>query len=192
MIRSSQVLVLNPPQSGSPPQPPATPPRGTGLRRVHSTESLSSPRPAFLNEVESKQPPPSAGAYVSAHNSPYASNRSRQGSGHFRGASLFSKSQSNLGSNLASMSNLDLAGSLKPAKDKTATVKQLSPMRFCSILQGQSSLHIDVEDIKKLRLMLRNESARYVFKGTRKETHLTRADLAGLRSFVHREVTRHC
>ncbi|KAH6909192.1 armadillo-type protein [Coprinopsis sp. MPI-PUGE-AT-0042] len=154
MIRSSQVLVLNPPQWGSPPQPPATPPRGT--------ESLSSPRPAFLNEVENKQPPPSAGvsgAYVSAHNSPYASNRSRQGSGHFRGASLFSRSQSNLGSNLASMSNLDLAGSLKPTKDKTATVKQLSPMRFCSMLQGQSSLHIDVEDIKKLRLMLRNESA---------------------------------
>lgn len=60
------------------------------------------------------------------------------------------------------MSTLDLASGAKVTKDKNGTVKNLSPTRFCSILQGQSSLHMDVEDIKKLRLMLRNESARYV------------------------------
>ncbi|RXW23275.1 hypothetical protein EST38_g2577 [Candolleomyces aberdarensis] len=57
------------------------------------------------------------------------------------------------------MSTLDLASGGKVAKDKNGTVKNLSPTRFCSILQGQSSLQMDVEDIKKLRLMLRNESA---------------------------------
>ncbi|KAF6759877.1 armadillo-type protein [Ephemerocybe angulata] len=140
-----------------------TPPRNT-LRRVHSTESLGSPRAAFMNDAF--EPPRTAGlpSHVSAqtaHQSPYGGGRSFV-SRHASGASvdvtrLFSKSHVNLGSS----SNLDLALGLggKVPKDKNGTGKNLSPMRFCSILQGQSSLQIDIEDIKKLRLMLRNESA---------------------------------
>lgn len=164
MIKSSQVLTLNPPPAVVP-APPTTPSRKPGLRRVHSTESLASPRPAFLNDVELSTPPKTAGlsnTYVSSHNSPYAAPRSRQASSHSRTASLFfSRSQGNLNFQ-ASMSNLDLTSIGRLPKDKGATVKNQSPMRFCSLLQGQSSLQIDVEDIKKLRLMLRNESARYV------------------------------
>ncbi|EAU85331.2 hypothetical protein CC1G_07601 [Coprinopsis cinerea okayama7 len=160
MIKSSQVLTLNPPPSAPAQAPPSTPPRSTGLRRVHSTESLASPRPPFMNEGAYGSHTPKTSGYVSTHNSPYAAPRPRQASGHTRGASLFfSKSQGNLAANLASMSSLDLTSLGKPAKDKSGTVKNLSPMRFCSMLQGQSSLQIDVEDIKKLRLMLRNESA---------------------------------
>ncbi|TFK27799.1 hypothetical protein FA15DRAFT_635109 [Coprinopsis marcescibilis] len=152
MLKSSQVLSLNP----APAAPPATPPRT--LRRVHSTESLASPRPAFLNEIEHIQQPKTA-TYVSSHNSPYSSPRARQASGHSRGNSFdasrfFSRSQVNL----ASMSNLDLTAGGKISKEKIVP-KNLSPTRFCSILQGQSSTQVDVEDIKKLRLMLRNESA---------------------------------
>lgn len=143
---------------------PTTPTRNpASLRRVHSTESLGSPRPGFMVDAHAFEPPKSAGLpnHVSAqtaHPSPYGatSGRSRQASvdiGRF-----FSKSVINLGT--ASSADLTLGG--KTSKDKHGSTKNLSPMRFCSLLQGQSSLQLDVEDIKKLRLMLRNESAKYV------------------------------
>jgi hypothetical protein len=51
------------------------------------------------------------------------------------------------------------AGDLaKPSKDKGST-KNLTPLRFFSILTGTSSTQLEVENVKKLRLLLRNESA---------------------------------
>jgi hypothetical protein len=148
-----------------------TSPRNT-LRRVHSTESLGSlgsPRAPFMGDTvgTTHEPPRTAGlpSHVSAHQSPYGAARSiathsRHTSGHWGGSGFFSKSQINL----ASFSTLDLSSGGKSngkgSKDKQGSAKNLSPMKFCSILQGQSSLQIDIEDIKKLRLMLRNESAR--------------------------------
>lgn len=43
----------------------------------------------------------------------------------------------------------------------TSAAKAWTPVRFASLLAGTSSMILDVEVIKKLRLMLRNESARY-------------------------------
>jgi hypothetical protein len=47
----------------------------------------------------------------------------------------------------------------KLAKDK-ALAKSISPARFCSILTGTSSTQLELETVKKLRLLLRNESAK--------------------------------
>jgi len=162
MLRTSHVITE---KLGPTPTIVGTPPRAASLRRVHSTESLGSPRAPFMRDVDAFEPPRTAGVpgHVSAHQSPYNTGRSnspRQGTGHWRGSSVdvgrfFSKSTVNLGA----MSSLDLVSAGK-AKEKGSSAKNVSPMRFCSILQGQSSLQIDVEDIKKLRLMLRNESAR--------------------------------
>jgi len=66
---------------------------------------------------------------------------------------LFSKSQVNI----ASSSSLDLAMP-KPVKGGVA-VKATTPTRFTSILTGTSSLKLEIDDVKKLRLMLRNEPA---------------------------------
>lgn len=47
-------------------------------------------------------------------------------------------------------------------KDKTVKSAALTPAKYCNLLTSASSTQLDVEVIKKLRLMLRNESARYV------------------------------
>ena len=46
----------------------------------------------------------------------------------------------------------------KPVKGGVA-VKATTPTRFTSILTGTSSLKLEIDDVKKLRLMLRNEPA---------------------------------
>jgi hypothetical protein len=42
----------------------------------------------------------------------------------------------------------------------TARGKVLSPLQFVSLLTGKSSLELEVDVVKKLRLLLRNEVAR--------------------------------
>jgi hypothetical protein len=50
---------------------------------------------------------------------------------------------------------------LAHAKDgKGAVQKTLSPVQFVSVLTGKSSLELEVEVVKKLCLLLRNEAAR--------------------------------
>ncbi|KAG6856907.1 hypothetical protein H0H87_012489 [Tephrocybe sp. NHM501043] len=157
MIKSSQTMTVNPLNAPAPPTP-----RSVGLRRVYSIESLNSPRPPkpYIDHDSFEPPrPPFAGGQVSAvHGSPAP----RRPSTHSRGLSfdtqrMFSRSQVNL----ASSSTLDLAGSGKQGKEKftAAAAKNLSPTKFFSILSGTSSTQLDVEDIKKLRLLLRNETA---------------------------------
>ncbi|KAF8896485.1 armadillo-type protein [Infundibulicybe gibba] len=153
MLKSSQTMVLNPgPQLN--PSPPDTP-KAPGLRKTRSIESMSSP---IRFSTQYDQPEPSytsgiAGDLSSIGASPYKLNQ------HARGASfdaprLFSHSQVNLS---AGMSTTDLT---KAGKEKGLAVsKNISPTRFFSILSGTSSTQLDVENIKKLRLLLRNESA---------------------------------
>jgi len=170
MLKSSYTLIPSP--TTIEPVRPVTPLPKKGLRRAHSSDTLDSPRQptlASLAAEESKKlsyPPSLSVVPVSAHHSPYLSSPQRKASGHSRGLSfdaprIFSKSQVNL---TASSSTLDLTNhkiTKEKLKDK-GTTKNLSPMRFCSLLTGTSSLHLELEDVKKLRLLLRNESASLV------------------------------
>ena len=166
MIKSSQTLATTPSVDHS---DPTTPRVNKSLRRAHSTESLS-PRHQTLASLAAEYSEVShtgfSAAHVSAHHSPYlASPQRKPSSGHPRGMSfdaprLFSKSQVNLA---ASTSTLDLIGGGKQGKERGAVItKNISPTRFCSILTSTSSTQLDVEGLKKLRLLLRNEVASYV------------------------------
>ena len=168
MLKSSQTMAITPlPASDV----PTTPPASKGFRRAHSTDSLTSPRHptlASLANDNSELPYPGlSSAHVSAHHSPYLSSPQRKAS-HSRGMSLsfeggrlFSKSQVNLIP--SSSSTVDLTSGSKHLKEKGAVLtKNISPTRFCSILTSTSSTQLDVEDVKKLRLLLRNETASYV------------------------------
>jgi len=147
---------------------PATP-RATILRRAHSIESIASPRVSntFRGQENLEPPhPPFAGGQVSAHHLPSVdrSPTPRKSSAHSRGLSydtpnIFSRSQVHLP---ASHPTLDLSSG-KQIKEKSGAAKNISPTRFFSILSSTSSTQLDVEDIKKLRLLLRNETARYGF-----------------------------
>jgi hypothetical protein len=164
MLKSSQTMAMSPVQDLVTPTTPQT----KGVRKAHSTDSMSSPRhptlASLVNDNSELPYPGLAAAHVSAHNSPYLSTPPGKFSSHSRGLSfdgtrLFSKSQVNI----ASSSNLDLTYGNKLPKEKGALLtKNLSPTKFCSILTSTSSTQLDVEDLKKLRLLLRNETASYV------------------------------
>ena len=167
MIKSSQTLVTSPVVGLS---EPITPQVNKSLRRAHSSESISPRHPTLASLAAEYEVSHTAGfsvAHVSAHHSPYlASPQRKPSSGHPRGMSfdaaprLFSKSQVNL---TASSSTLDLTGGGKLGKEKGAIVtRNISPTKFCSILTSTSSTQLDVEGLKKLRLLLRNEVASYV------------------------------
>ncbi|KAG6819528.1 hypothetical protein H0H93_011031 [Arthromyces matolae] len=156
MLKSSQTMAVNVPKEATAPIAPRT----VALRRVHSTDSLESPRKPkpYLTSDEIEPPrAPFAGGQVSAI---HGSQSPRRPSSHSRGLSfdtqrMFSRSQVNL----ESPSATDLISSGKLNKEKPTSTKNLSPTKFFSILSGTSSIQLDIEDIKKLRLLLRNETA---------------------------------
>lgn len=162
MLKSSQGMTLN--IKSTIPEVPLAP-QSMGLRRTRSTDTLESPRqqkPALDYELRPPMAPfalsdqsrrPSSNSSIG---SPRKSSHSR---GISLGAGLMSRSQVNL---LSNGSTLDLtATSGKSGKEKgPGTSKIISPTRSISILVGTSSTDLDVEQVKKLRLLLRNESAR--------------------------------
>ncbi|KAJ6624077.1 armadillo-type protein [Mycena sp. CBHHK59/15] len=153
MLKSSQTMALAPLPMVTPPLTP----RSSALRRTRSTESLDSPRhPKASLDYEMPRAPALFGPSQTAHNasSVGAAASPRKASGHSRGTSfdtarLLSRSQVNLP---ISASTATTAGKEKAAKD-------ISPTRFFSILSGTSSTQLGIENVKKLRLLLRNESA---------------------------------
>ncbi|KXN88618.1 GTPase-binding protein rid1 [Leucoagaricus sp. SymC.cos] len=179
MLKSSTILAKQPREVPS--VLPGTPKSGT-LRRALSTESLGSPLQNLSVDQDTFDPPrpPFAGGQVSAHHSPYLSGSpSRKASGtHGRGLSfdaqrLFSRSQVNL----AMESSVDLTPGFGAfnAKEKSAMkAKSISPTKFCSILTSTSSLQLELEDIKKLRLLLRNDWSQDFLKSGGYSALLTR------------------
>ncbi|KAF9477186.1 hypothetical protein BDN70DRAFT_811098 [Pholiota conissans] len=163
MLKSSQTMAISPVGEQATPSTPTK-----NVRKAHSTDSMSSPRhptlASLMNDNSELPYPGLSAAHVSAHNSPYLSSPPRKVSSHSRGLSfdgtrLFSRSQVNLAS-APSSSNLDLTYANKLTKEKGALLtKNLSPTKFCSILTSTSSTQLDIEDLKKLRLLLRNETA---------------------------------
>ncbi|KAK7061495.1 Drf-GBD domain-containing protein [Favolaschia claudopus] len=162
MLKSSQTMALAPllvPLPSTQNTPPSTP-RSAALRRTRSTDSLDSPR---HSRTSYDLQPPRAPALFS-ETSQAGAGQPRKASSHSRGSSLdasrlLSKSQVHLP---ASTSVVDLTG--KASKERNAAPKEkvakdLTPMRFFSILSGTSTTQLDLQSVKKLRLMLRNESA---------------------------------
>jgi hypothetical protein len=149
MLKSSQAMALNPPVST-----PLTP-RAGALRRTRSTESLGSPKQArYSMETDKSQQPHSAAVTSNLLSSRPALHLP---TGHSRGVSFdvprsFSRSQIHLAGEVALS---------KITKDKGSSLaNDISPTKFFSILSGTSSTQLEVENVKKLRLLLRNESAR--------------------------------
>jgi hypothetical protein len=155
MLRSSQVLTTVELASST-----ATPRRK--LRRSLSSTTLDSPRHNFL-EYNFPRPPQNASedldGPLTAPTAPFmieGSGRPSSSLGHARGASLDiprSASHSHTPGNTKS-------GVSKPGK---GAVKDISPAALCTMLTDTSSTQLEVEFMKKLRLMLRNETARYVY-----------------------------
>ena len=147
MLKSSQVITLNP-------VPPHVTPRRGGLRKTRSSESLGSPKQlSSPGEWELLQPPPTAALFGALH---HASSVGSPASGHSRGVS-FDGSRSFSRGEIGPMAE---PAPMKLTKEKNSSVfKDISPTKFFSILSGTSSIQLDVEILKKLRLLLRNESA---------------------------------
>lgn len=162
MLRSSQqTLALLPTTPASPPRTPSS------LRRTRSSNSLDSPRPAPSLAYEFPQPPQLSGHALGGTLTPPLlpfvnglDSVPPSFSHHLRGASVdIPRSSSQL--HLPTNSRVDPMGG-KSLKDKAAA-KDLSPAKYCNILANTSSTQLEVETVKKLRLLLRNESARYSY-----------------------------
>ena len=130
MLKSSQTI-----SKGSPPlQPPPTP---HALRKAQSAHSIN----ASVTSPTERQ---FADNYESARATPVSTHRGKS-----------------VDSPRSPMLSADLS---KSAKEKGKKDKEkdtaLSPQRYCNLLISTSSTQLDIEVLKKLRLMLRNESAR--------------------------------
>ncbi|KAG8776965.1 hypothetical protein FRC12_000609 [Ceratobasidium sp. 428] len=169
MLRSSHVL-------GTMPAAPATPP---SLRRTRSNESLASPKPLFaLNsaaaasneELVAPKPaflmdePTSRKSIDSEVYDPSTSPSKRT---HARGSSLDlprSSSVTDLPKGKKDKTKDTKETDKQKSKDKNVKPKEkerdiISPSKFCQILQNNKTVDMDVDMLRKLRIMLRNEAA---------------------------------
>ncbi|KIM84160.1 hypothetical protein PILCRDRAFT_818481 [Piloderma croceum F 1598] len=154
MLKSSQALTFNPP---SPPLTPRT------VRKAHSSDSLASPRPPTASIAHEFPRLPNDGGFVPGSLSNQASVSvtalnisSRAAGSHTRGVSMDMMRTTSRGQVPPVIPTEFTSGKL--TKDK-ALAKNISPARFCSILTSTSSTQLELETVKKLRLLLRNESA---------------------------------
>lgn len=161
MLRSSQVIKQPTPTA------PTTPNKSANntLRKSKSSDSVATPRPQNKEPDDLPQPPQATGRFLGAamrssvslgRHSDDEARPSRATTRHSRGLSLdVSKHSSRIPIPL-SLSD----GAAK--KSQQGWSKDTAPSRYANILAGTSSLELDVEIVKKLRLLLRNESAALV------------------------------
>lgn len=159
MLRSSHAIKV------APVVKPLTPKKSSGnLRKAKSSDSLTSPHRQQELSVDVRPAPLTAGRFFGAamrssislgrHSDDelLTSPTSPKPSRHSRGMSLdFSKHASKPSS---------AKNELNSTKTLKTWSKDMAPSRYTGILTSTSSLELDVEIIKKLRLLLRNESAR--------------------------------
>jgi hypothetical protein len=148
MLKSSQVMTIKMP--GMPSTSPNTP---KGIRRTRSSDSVVSPR----SSSDLPQPVHGPGKGEDTQPSFGPPNSLRFPSFHARGVSVDAARFFSQGSDIIAT---DLAPPKRGKEKEKGTSKTPSPARFFGILSGTSSITLEVETIKKLRLMLRNESAR--------------------------------
>jgi hypothetical protein len=133
MLKSSHVLA----------SPATTPATARGLRRVQSGSSL---------KLESPRTPGADAAAILDYPSASDDILSAQ---HSRGASV----------DVVPRRPKSRSGSIAPTDlgtSKSGAKGTLSPVQFVSLLIAKSSLGLEVDVIKKLRLLLRNEAARCI------------------------------
>ncbi|KAH0833232.1 armadillo-type protein [Lanmaoa asiatica] len=149
MLKSSQVLSVNPSTATAVPSTTRT------VRKARSIESIASHSP--LSAMESDSQPRRGGLWGSVIAGKSTTNLHTLDSSdksHGRGASL--DAAQTLSRTQASVIPVELVSS--KSKER-ALGKGMTPVKFCSILASSSSTALDVEVVKKLRLMLRNEAA---------------------------------
>lgn len=139
MLKSSKVLAV----MKDPGEPPRTP---GGLRKAHSSESLTSPRPQQKPLMNLGTSRPSESPYFAT--------------GHLRGMSV------NLNdAPFELVQPMPMKPGNKPSKEKrpkTPKAAEISPEGYANILMSTTSTSMAIETVKKLRLLLRNEAARQV------------------------------
>lgn len=154
MIRSSQFLTLS-----------SATPVTTTLRRTRSTESLESPRKSFTDVFDKSGSPEARSTTGSsfgpaAHNfmTPSGSAPEPLAATHSRAISL------DISRSISQPSGISVKGGklVKEKEKPAATTRPTTPEQFCQLLLNGSSLTVDVEQIKKLRVYLRNEAAGFV------------------------------
>lgn len=174
MLKSSHTMTIsqNPfVQSNQPSTPPA---HGT-VRRVHSGGSISigspSPQRLFTDRFHtSGRTLGSAFAETSSPEHPSSATVGRGPAGHATRMSVVDFASSiPILPRPKSRAQGNTVFSENAASSGKATVKggkgnkDVLHMQIVAALNGTSSLQLDVEVVKKLRLLLRNESARYAF-----------------------------
>ncbi len=156
MLKSSHVL-----------SPTATPPAPSrGLRRVQSGSSLdieSSPHKGAVPDHHHHHHPTSSGA--TPPGAQFFGPRdatTTAAAHHSRGVSVDvvvpprrPKSRTGFSASGGGAPDLGIAAAATAARGKA-----FSPLQFVSLLTGKSSLELEVDVVKKLRLLLRNEAAR--------------------------------
>lgn len=154
MLRSSHTIQRNAPAVL------ATPKKNSStLRKTRSSESIASPPQANI-AYDFPEPPKTAGRFFGLAMKSTASlaHYSDGESGNEAQCASVDIPRSSSKIHLPVASKSETAGA-RSHKGKTS--KDLSPDRFAHLLSDSSSLTLDVEIVKKLRLLLRNEPARY-------------------------------
>ncbi|KAI5983410.1 armadillo-type protein [Pisolithus albus] len=149
MLKSSRVLTTNPPVSATPAAQPSTP---RTVRKARSIESIISP------SAHTPSQPRRGGLWKNALAGKSTTDlHASDGMDkvHGRGRS-FDTSRTLSRSETPAV----IPGDLMTNKSREkAFGKTITPVKFCSILFSTSSTALEVDVVKKLRLMLRNESA---------------------------------
>ncbi|KAL5526007.1 hypothetical protein ACEPAG_7345 [Sanghuangporus baumii] len=159
MLRSSQVIKQPVSTIGTTPNKSAN-----TLRKSKSSDSFSSPR--SQNQASDDLPPPAqtAGRFLGAamRSSISLGRHSDDEVGQVRGTARHSRGLSLDVSKHSSRISIPMSlsdGTGKKMMQQQGWSKDTAPSRYANILAGTSSLELDVEIVKKLRLLLRNESA---------------------------------
>ncbi|KAH7913769.1 armadillo-type protein [Hygrophoropsis aurantiaca] len=147
MLKSSHVLTSNPPVS-----PPLTP---RTVRKARSSESLASPHLPLPSLEYNSRPNPMWGPAPAGKSTTDLHAQQPTRNVHERGISFDAPRTLSY-----SQTPPVIPGDLITSKSKDkGFVKSITPVKFCSILSGTSSTQLEIETVKKLRLLLRNESA---------------------------------
>lgn len=141
-LKSSQTLAVK--------QPPASPPfTPRGLRKAHSIESISSPRQQTIHAIDDYDIfRPTRYTENPFAIPPSISQQAFPTGTHGRGVSLDLRREISR-----------VPPTSKSAKEKSGKNSTIAPQRYIAILTSTSTTTLDVEVVKKLRLLLRNESA---------------------------------